>query len=179
MSDPRPRPQYGEYATPEEVAALRGVPLETPASTTPPPPTGPPAAPRSASRVAAPAKGWRRLDRPITIALVLFGLVNVIQSAPLFIDFVPTLELAAKSVTYGPVDLSTLEFGEAARVGGYVLFAISIVLLVAAAGFSYLALSRSRVAFWIPLTAGALNLVCYVVVLGVVLYSTPGFLSAI
>jgi len=99
-----------------------------------------------------------------------------VQSAPLFLDFVPTLELAAKSVNYGPVDLSSLEFGEAARIGGYVLFAISIVLLVAAAGFSYLALSRSRIAFWIPLTAGGLNLVCYLVVLAVVLYSTPGFL---
>lgn len=175
MSDPRPRPQYGEYATPEEVAALRGIPVELPPPT--PPPTGPPAAPRSAPGMAAPVKGWRRFDRPITIALILFGVFNVVQSAPLFLDFVPTLELAAKSVTY--VDLASLEFGEAARVGGYVLFAISIVLVIAAAGFSYLALSRSRVAFWIPLAAAGLNFVCYLVVLAVVLYSTPGFLSVI
>ncbi len=106
----------------------------------------------------------------------MFGLFNVVQSAPLFLDFAPTLELAAKSVTYGPVDLASLEFGEAARIGGYVLFAISIVLVVAAAGFSYLALSRSRVSFWIPLAAGALNLLSYIVVLAVVLSSTPGFL---
>lgn len=171
MTDPRPRPQYGEYATPEEVAALRGVPVQ------PPPPTSPPSAPRDASGVAVPAKGWRRFDRPITIALVLFGVFNVVQSAPLFLDFASTLELAAKSVTY--VDLASLKFGEAARVGGYVLFAISIVLVIAAAGFSYLALSRSRVAFWIPLAAGALNLVSYFVVLAVVLSSTPGFLSVI
>ena len=174
MSDPRPRPQYGEYATPEEVAALRGIPLEPPAP--PPPPTGPPVAARNGAGAVAPT-GWRRLDRPVTIALLVFGVFNVIQSAPLFLDFVPTLELAAKSVTY--VDLASLEFGEAARVGGYALFAISIVLLVAAAGFSYLALSRSRVAFWIPLTAAALNFVAYVIVLAVVLYSTPGFLSVI
>jgi hypothetical protein len=174
MSDQRPRPQYGEYATPEEVAALRGVPVEPPSRTVPP--ASPPAGPRPGAGVAAPASGWRRIDRPITIALIVFGVINVIQSAPLFVDFVSTLELAAKSVTYGPVDLASLDFGEAARIGGYVLLAISIVLLVAAAGFSYLALSRSRVAFWIPLAAGVLNLVCYVVVLAVVLYSTPGFL---
>jgi len=173
MSDPRPRPQYGEYATPEEVAALRGVPLEPQSAAAPPPPT----ASRTAPRVTAPLTGWRRFDRPITIALILFGVFNVIQSAPLFLDFGPTLELAAKSVTY--VDLASLEFGDAARVGGYVLFAMSIVLLVAAAGFSYLALSRSRVAFWIPLAAAGLNFVSYVVVLAVVLYSTPGFLSVI
>jgi len=174
VSDPRPRPQYGEYATPEEVAALRGVPLEPSPRTVPP--ASPPAALRTGSAVVAPMSGWRRFDRPITIALILFGIINVVQSAPLFLDFVPTLELAAKSVTYGPVDLSSLEFGETARIGGYVLFAISIVLLVAAAAFCYLALSRSRVAFWIPLAAGGLNLVCYIVVLAVVLYSTPGFL---
>jgi len=177
MSDPRPRPQYGEYATPEEVAALRGVPLEPTPPAMPPPPTDSPVAPRTGARAAVPVTGWRRFDRALTIALIVFGVFNVVQSAPLFIDFAPTLELAAKSVTY--VDLTSLEFGEAARVGGYVLFAISIVLLVAAAGFSYLALSRSRVAFWIPLTAAALNLVCYLVVLAVVLYSTPGFLSVI
>jgi hypothetical protein len=171
MSDPRPRPQYGEYATPEEVAALRGIPLGPPARTVPP--TVPTAALRAGT---APVNTWRRLDRPITVALIVFGVINVVQSAPLFLDFVATLKLAAKSVTYGPVDLSLLEFGEPARIGGYVLLAISIVLLVAAAGFSYLALSRSRVAFWIPLSAGGLNLLCYVVVLAVVLYSTPGFL---
>jgi hypothetical protein len=174
MSDPRPRPQYGEYATPEEVAALRGVPLEHPPRTMPP--TGPSDAPRASSATAAPPSGWRRIDPAITIALILFGIINVVQSAPLFLDFVSTLELAAKSVTYGPVDLSSLEFGEPARIGGYVLLAISIALLVAAAGFSYLAFSRSRVAFWIPLAAGGLNLVSYVVVVAVVLYSTPGFL---
>jgi hypothetical protein len=177
MTDPRPRPQYGEYATPEEVAALRGVPLEPPPPIMPPPPTGSPAAARTASRVGAPLTGWRRFDRPITIALILFGVFNVVQSAPLFLDFVPTLELAAKSVTY--VDLASLEFGDAARIGGYVLFAMSIVLVIAAAGFSYLALSRSRVAFWIPLAAAGLNFVGYLIVLAVVLYSTPGFLSVI
>lgn len=119
---------------------------------------------------------WRRMDRPMTIALIVFGVINVVQTAPLFLDFVPTLELAVTNVNYGPVDLSALEFGEAARIGGYVLFAISIVLLLAAAGFSYLALSRARIAFWIPVAAGGLNLISYVVVLAVVLFSTPGFL---
>jgi hypothetical protein len=137
----------------------------------------PPASPPSSARGAAvPANSWRRIDRPLTIALILFGIINVVQSAPLFLDFGPSLEFAAKSIDYGPVDLSSLEFGEAARIGGYVLFAISIVLVIAAAGFSYLALSRSRVSFWIPLTAGGLNLICYLVVMAVVLYSTPGFL---
>lgn len=163
MTDPRPRPQYGEYATPDEVAALRG-----PAT----PPSGPPPGPPAAK----PVTGGRRFDRPVTIALLFFGVFNLIQSAPVFLDFGPTLKRAAGTVQYGGYDLGALEFGDSARIGGYVLLGASIVLLLIAAALSYVALARGRIAFWIPLLAGALTVVCYLVVIGVVLYSTPGFL---
>ena len=170
MSDPRPRPQYGEYATAEEVAALRGVPVE--ALAPPPPP------PRRAVAPPAPT-GARRFDRPVTIALLVFGLFNLIQSIPVYRDLPATLDVVVRDFRMGSYDLSGVEFGEAARIGGWVLIAISAVLLVAASWVSYRVLRAGRIAFWIPLVAVALYFAASFIVLLVVFYSTPSFVAAV
>jgi hypothetical protein len=161
MPDSRPLPQYGEYATPEEVAALRGTPLE-------------PAMPAAAVAPAdvAPRRpavsGARRYDRPVTIALLLFGLINVVQYAPVLLDFDTFLERA----TVG-TPTESIDFGDAARIGGFVLFGVTLVLLVVALLFSVLLLRRRRVAFWVPLTAGALAVLTWVLVLIAIVLQTP------
>jgi hypothetical protein len=160
MPDSRPAPQYGEYATPEEVAALRGTPVE-PAPVAAPPVVRPPR-----------PSGARRYDRPATIALLLFGLINLLQYAGPLMDFANTLDRYLIGTPYDAID-----FGEAARIGGLVLLGILTVLLVAAVACSYLLLRRGRVAFWVPLTAGALTILAWVATLTVVVLQTPGALS--
>lgn len=165
MPDSRPAPQYGEYATPEEVAALRGIPL---------PPTVPaPAVPRADDppRRSA-ATGARRFDRPVTIALLLFGLINVVQYAPILLDFETFLERATVGTPTEPID-----FGDAARMGGLVLFGVTLVLLLVAVLASVLLLRRRRVAFWVPLTAGALAVLTWVLVLIAIVVQTPDALT--
>lgn len=168
MSDSRPTPQYGEYATPEEVAALRGVPLEEvqPAVVVrapgPPRPAAPDA-PTAATRI-----GFRRYDRAVTIAMLVFGALNSLQYAGPLLDFETFLEVA----TVG-TPTESIDFGDAARVGGLVLFGVSLVLFVVAVAASILLMRRRKLAFWVPLTAGALVAVTWVVVIVAIVMLTP------
>jgi hypothetical protein len=166
-ADSRPAPQYGEYATPEEVAALRGAAADAPGP--PPALAGPvPAAPGE------PARGstLRRLDRPITIALIAFGVLNLLQYAGPLLDFEYFLEITTEGTL-----LERVDFTDAARIGGVVLFVVCLALLLASGAIAVLLLRRGRVAFWVPLVAGALSVLAWVVVVLVILLQTPGALS--
>lgn len=171
MTDPaRPAPRYGEYATPEEVAALRGVPLEPPAV---PPPSGRPTASRApASPVRA--TGARRYDPVVTIALLVVGLVNVIQVAPAYLQFDSFLNATMDGTTF-----SSIQFGAAARIGGYWLLGIDVVVLVIAVVVAFVRLRRGRTGFWVPLAAGGLSLLATIVATIVVVTQTPGALASV
>ena len=168
MPDTRPAPQYGEYATPEEVAALRGVPVEVPAVSSPAPASAP--APRSVA--VPPVIGLRRYDRMLTIVFLLFGAINLVQYAAPLLDFEAFLEEATVGTPAEPVD-----FGDEAQIGGYVLFGVSLVLLLLAGFFAVQLLRRRRIAFWVPLVAGALTVLAWLIVLVAIVLQTPDALS--
>ena len=162
-ADRRPVPQYGEYATPEEVAALRGIPTSPPAVAPDPRPAAPPVP------VAARGWAWRRAARPLTILLIVFGVLNLVQYAGALLDFDYFLEIATKGTFAESID-----FADAARIGGVVLFAVCLALVLASGAIAVHQLRRGRVAFWIPLVAGAVSAVAGVVVIVVVVLLTPG-----
>jgi hypothetical protein len=165
QGDPgRQAPQYGEYATPEEVAALRG-PVAAPHPVLPTASPSPPPA-------AATGSTWRRLDRPITIALIAFGVLNLVQYAGPLLDFEYFLEMLTRDTFADAID-----FGSAARVGGIVLFAVCLALVLISGLIAVVLLRRGRVAFWVPLVAGVLSLLAWVVVFVVILLQTPGALA--
>lgn len=166
MPDPRPAPQYGEYATPEEVAALRGAAPDPPATTTAPAVRTPP------RTDAARSSSGRRWDRPITVALIAFGVINLVQYAGPLLDFEYFLEVATHDTFAGSID-----FGASARIGGLVLFLLCLGLLLGSGALAVLRLRRGRIAFWVPLVAGALSALAWVVVLFVILLQTPGALA--
>lgn len=160
-----PAPQYGEYATPEEVAALRGIPVA---------PIPDPVAPRAAVAPPSPrASTLRRLDGPITVALIAFGVLNLVQYAGSLLDFEGFLEVATQGTTFESID-----FTDAARLGGIVLFVVMLALLASSSAIAVLLLRRGRVAFWVPLVAGALAVLAWVVVLIVIVAQTPGALPS-
>jgi len=165
MSDSRPAPQYGEYATPEEVAALRGAPVEVDASA---------AAVSVGGAVPTPpaARAARRYDRPVTIALLLFGVINFVQYAGAMLDFDTFLELATTGTPTEAID-----FGEPARIGGYVLFGVSLVLFLVAGFVAVRLLRRGRLAVWVPLVAGGLTVATWVAVLVAIVFQTPDALT--
>jgi hypothetical protein len=166
MPDARPAPQYGEYATPEEVAALRGTTAAPPAAV--PDPVTSPAPGRSSTRVPL----VRRIDRPLTIALIAFGVLNLLQYAGALLDFEYFLEVATEGTFAESID-----FGDAARVGGVVLFVLCLALVVVSGAIAVLLLRRGRIAFWVPLGAGVLSVLAWVVVLVAIMLQTPGALA--
>ncbi|MFT4212026.1 MAG: DUF6264 family protein [Microbacterium sp.] len=151
MSDPvpeRPRPQYGEYATPEEQAARIRQPA--PASSPPVPPIDPVPAPPTAS-AAVPSPG-RMIDRIFTFGLLGYGLFNVLTTIPTIADYGT---FAANLLSTLGVDASLAD-PSAGRGWGVAASLVLGIGWVAAAAASWLNLRARRISFWIPLAAGVL-----------------------
>jgi hypothetical protein len=159
---PRQAPRWGEYATPEEVAALRGpdaappAPVPVPIAEAPPP-TG---APRPGPPPAGHAPAW---DRPITVGLLVFGLIQVVSSIPLFLDFADSLSTWLTAYTGGSAAVPS-----SADAGGVVLLVLDVVLYAGALLLSLERMRRGRRAFWVPLVAGIAATIAQTVVILVV-----------
>ncbi len=152
MTDSRPRPEYGEYATPEQQAAAMGrayVPPPDPAT-------------RVVAEVPVPGEAPQPnpfvlsgslIDRFVTVFQLGVGLVLLISS-----DF---FHFAENSNSFAE------EAGISQRVSvgidhyGWLLLGANIVLLLATFVWAYSTLRRGRLAFYIPFLG-------FVVFLGVV-----------
>ena len=166
----RPAPRYGEYATPEEVAAARGpLPVEPtdPVSRLAAP--IPTAAPPRRMLPSTPAPHPRRANNLITTLLLVFGIWNTVSSIPSYLDFGAALSQGLELLGYG-----TVSFGEVAHTAGIVLLAVSLLVLVAAVGLSLRLMRDGRRSVWVPLAAGALFVIASVVVTTVIVANTPG-----
>lgn len=166
MSDEQPRPRYGEYAP-------GFTPPAPPTSPAPPaPPTHEPfgSAPHPAPHPVAP----RRWDRGLTIALLVLGLLGsyVGVSTGLGLNQPGFLDQALRQQGLGG-------FRGTAGAAPFVLVISHLALYLLALGLSLLALRRGRIAFWIPLTAGALAAVVFWAAFMAVLFSDPGLLQRV
>lgn len=148
---PRPRPQYGEYATPEEQRARIRQPDATSALE-----TGRPAIPAAEAAPAAPAAVGapprpRTVDRIATIALLAYGLFTVVSSFPAFLDY------GAYAETMFAVMGVDAELADpaAGRPWGIAAALVLAVGWIATALLSWRSLRRGRLTWWIPLVAGA------------------------
>jgi len=172
-----PRPQYGEYATPEEQRARiqqpdatgipapglggAGVGSAAAAPYAPHPPTGP--------ATTAAAQPTRRADRIITFALLAYGLITVVTSVPQMLDFAgfaeTWMDLVGISATFTNVAEGQTWGRVAAAVfaGGWILTAL----------LSWRSLSRRRVSWWIPLVGAIVTFVAASVCLVVPLLGDP------
>ena len=192
VDDDRPRPKYGEYATPEEVAEARGpLPVEptdpvsrlaapiagavsaraaktggrpAPGLSSAPPPRGAPVA----------ARHPRQANNLITVLLLVVGIWNTVTSIPSYLDFGTVLTQGVAVAGYG-----TVTFGAAAHTAGIVLLVISCLLLIAAVGVSLQLIRSGRRSIWVPVVAAALYLVASLVVMTVVVANTPALLQVL
>jgi hypothetical protein len=157
----RPRPQYGEYATPEEQRArikqpdqsrlleagrdpdaLNGtVPADSPSLATKTPPAGP---------AAGPIPRGRLVDRVATIALLVYGLVNVVTSIPSMIDYQSYVTTVLGLVGIDG-ELADPTAGRPWGIAAALILAIGWLLT---AYLSWRSLARGRVTWWIPLLSG-------------------------
>jgi len=182
MTDPRPRPQYGEYA-PLPPAAPEG---ETqPATQSVPQPPAPPAAPQfpaphsseiatvdANGQPATPERKRRMWDVMLTSTLLFLGVFDVINGFPAFANFGTILSEGL--ATQGFDGFSSVE---AATEAGAILNIVRVSILVITIVLALLQIQRKRIAFWIPLAGAILAGIAVVGVLVAVLMGDPAFLA--
>jgi hypothetical protein len=165
----RPRPEYGEYATPEEQRARIQQPIFPDPVPVEPVPEPVEAAP--AARAVRP----RLFDRVATLVLLAYGLVTVVTSIPSLVDYGTYAGdlLAAMGVE------AQLSDPAAGRGYGVAAVIVMAVLWLVAALLSWISIRSGRLSFWIPLVAGAVaNLVAGALMV-IPLVSDPGVWSAV
>jgi hypothetical protein len=154
VSDDRARPEYGEYATPEEQAKAAGQKY------VPPEPVKPVEVVAPDEKEVAPPR--RPTDRYITLLFLVFGAITLIESIGGDLNFVTQLRDFAASVGVAGVQVPA-----AAQVAGYWLLVANVVLFGATVALALFALSRRRVSFYIPI----LGLFVYYIVYSIILNS--------
>jgi Family of unknown function (DUF6264) len=184
------RPQYGEYATPEQqqerIRLSGGVPTPAGAPTTAgaPTPAGAPvpvvpvdsdpatwAAPKTDSAVSAPPR--RTVDRVVTIALLAYGLFTVAVTVPQLLDFASFaqtwMEMAGIEGEFSNLAQGRVWGGVAALLfaGGWVVTAL----------LSWRSLARRRISWWIPLVGAVVTIVVVSVCLTVPILSDPAIME--
>lgn len=168
------RPQFGEYATPEEQRARAGLPpvgSDAAASVPAPEPT-PAGAPEVAPGV-RPAP--RRADRLITAVMLGFGLVNVLTSLPGMFNLSTTLQETLRMLG---LDGEFANFA-AARTWGAVA---AVVLLAGYAATLWLAvrrIRRARSAWWIPLVGFVVTMLVVSLCVSVPMFGDPAFMQGL
>jgi len=165
VTDERPRPQYGEYASPDEQAQAMGVPLE--------PVLPPPVASERIESAAPPAdvipkpRPW---DRIVTTALIAIGTFAVLTFFPAFATLSSTFSQAFTIAGYGDFQSTSL-----ANSVGVVLNVVMVAFFLVSMFLALRALRSGRRAFWIPLTAGVTFFIIVIVAMGAVLLGDPAF----
>lgn len=152
-----PRPQYGEYATPEEQRARIRQPDATTlaASAGPAIQVEPTPATAVPGRATAPAAAVverrpRPFDRIVTFALLAYGLVNVVTSIPALVDYGDYTDTVFKLLGVD-VELSDPAAGRPWGIAAAIVLAVGWAITAA---LSLWSLRRGRLTWWIPLVGG-------------------------
>ncbi|WP_308465434.1 DUF6264 family protein [Rathayibacter soli] len=180
--DRRPRPQYGEYASPEEQKASIQVPAERAHDESVPIARATPIAHENAGHghpvdgqpgfsqraPGAPGTGSARLtsahsgDRIFAIALLALGLLNVVFTVPGLFDLSSTINATFQQMGVGSFTPTPL-----AHALGIALAVFYIVAWIGTLLLTMPRLRTGRVAFWIPLVAGVVvtlvSMICFLI----------------
>ena len=162
---PAPRPQYGEYATPEEQRRLAGLAPVDAGPVAPVPVVAPPVE-------AAPARQGGA-DRIVTIALLAYGLVNVVMTALSYLDLPTVLQ---QSMDILGIDGDFTNFGPARLWGGVA----AVVLVVGYALTVLVAFRRLRAgkrSWWVPLVGAAVTMIVVTICVMIPMTGDPAFLA--
>ena len=161
------RPQYGEFATPEEQAAASGVPVV-------PAPLAPPV-PGTAVRAAPPHDAPRqrpRWDSILTTVLLALGAYSVITS---FIDTSAIGE--AFATTFQQFEFGEFSSFDAANRMALVVAFVQLGAYVITVALSLRTARQNRVTFFIPLLAGVITTVVCALLLMSVVVNDPAYLT--
>jgi hypothetical protein len=113
-------------------------------------------------------------DAPITVGLLAVGVINTVQAVAQARDLPAVLDriYQARGISgYTPVDTATGI--------GWAMVVAAIGSLVLAIGFSVPRIRDHRLAFWIPLAAGAASVVVTGVLVMAAILADPSYLDSI
>lgn len=157
MSDVEPRrPQYGEYATPEQQAERIRQSGGTPEPVPAPVPVvvpSPVVADASSGEPVVATPPARRGDRFITIALLAYGLFTVVTSIPQLIDYAGFVDIALEM---GGID-AEFTATETGRTWGIIAAIVFAAGWIVTALLSWRAMTRGRISWWIPVVGGVVT----------------------
>ncbi|GAB3616532.1 hypothetical protein GCM10027416_10890 [Okibacterium endophyticum] len=176
MSDARQRPQYGEYASPEEQQARirmpvdhdEGVPAVAPGARETPAAQVPAQAPSGAADQSQSAA--RNGDRMATYVLLGVGLAVLLLSLPSMVQMPTALDLAFRQFGMGGYTSDGI-----ATAMGWTALVVHVVCLVGAFVLARRFLAARKLAWWIPLVAGVIANVVFMVCLFVAMSADPAF----
>lgn len=163
------RPQFGEYATPEEQRERAGLPPITSESAAPYAPQTP------QIPQAQPARAGGSAGRIVTIVLLALGLFNVLSSAPRFLDLPATFDDTMK--LFG-ID-GTFTDSAAARTWGIVALLVLIAGYAATVWLSLRRLRAGRSSWWVPLVGFVVTTFLVSICLTVPMLGDPAFTQSL
>jgi hypothetical protein len=173
----RPRPQYGEYATPEEQRARIQRPEVTEALD-----AGVAPEPEQPAQMPAPAVGPRPgalrgplWDRIITGALLAYGLVSTVSTIVQLLDF-PRYAESAAGVLGVDAAYTNLQAGYVWGAAAALVYGIGWLLT---ALLAWRRLRRGRIAFWIPIAGFVVTALLAGVCVTLALVGDQQFMTAI
>jgi hypothetical protein len=175
---PRPRAQYGEYASPEEQQRARGI-LEPTSGAghhdshagvhLPAAPAAYPAAPQAG---AVPRKSTHPVDRVVTLVLLAVGLLLLLNGIPGYLALPGAMQMVYDQLGAGTYPASAV----AANLGVTALV-VQAIIWVATAASSWASMRRGKLAWWIALVGGALSFIATIVIVSIALFADPGFIN--
>lgn len=149
----RPRPQYGEYASPEEQRARIAVPDASDAISSGESLTVGPAPSAPAVADAPTVRRARPVDRILTFALLGYGLVNILVSVSSFLDF-PSFAQTYFQILGIEGEFSNIADGV---FWGRVASIVMVVGYLVTAWLSIRRLRTGKLTWWVPLVGGAVT----------------------
>ena len=166
------RPQYGEFATPDEQRRLAGLPpieaaVEAPASAV----SDQDAAPVAATAPAPP----RRWDRVVTIALLAYGLVNVFMTGLSYLDLATVMN---NSMTILGIPGEFTNFAQG-KLWGTIAAVLLVIGWVITAALSVKRLRSGKLTWWVPLVGAAVTTIIVSICITVPMMGDPAFISYI
>lgn len=184
--DKKQRPEFGEYATPQDQAAAMGKSYGGTGLSEPAPADTHQEKQKPAKRSAAPVpatestsadsgkRAPRTWDAVLTVVLLAIGVGAVLISMPQFADLYDLLNTASAQVGGG--QYTSRELAENVGLGlNLGLIAILVLTVVA----SVRALRAGRLAFYLPILGGVLGVILMFVMIAVATAGDSAFMDSI
>ena len=169
------RPQYGEYATPEEQRARAGLPPVEQMPTASAPAPAPPVPQQPLAPTAPAARPASRAQVLITAVMLGVGMVNVLSSIPQFLNLSATLQQTLKLMG----GEGTFSNFAVARTWGIIAVLVLVAGFAATVWLSVRRIRRGRSSWWVPLVGFAVTMVAVSICVSVPMFGDPAFTQSL